>query len=140
MGTVGRAITGQGGTVAQNEITNRLKDILESHTIVHDGTNPINGEDEYFLSKNGNAIKVVRDENGHVVQALGGFQLENMRQNVESDARGVTTCNVTKPFEGLKNGQTYVINHLFSMKEKADLGEGRAPGAHLPQCVQHPDE
>ena len=87
-----------------------MKDILESHTIVHDGTNPINGEDEYFLSKNGNAIKVERDENGHVVRAFGGFQLENIRQNIDSGTTGVTSCEVTKPFEGLKNGQTYVMD------------------------------
>lgn len=109
-GTIGRAITGQGGTVQQGEITNRLKDILESHTIVHDGTNPIDGEDEYFLSKNGNAIKVVRDENGHVIKAMGGFQLENQRQHINTEIVGVTECDVTKPFEGLKNGQTYVMD------------------------------
>ena len=109
-GVTGRAITGQGASIQQSEITNRLKDILESHTIVHDGTNPIHGEDEYFLSKNGNAIKVARDENGTVTQVWGGFQLENLRQGISSENPGVDTCNVTKAFESLKNGQTYILD------------------------------
>ncbi|MCR4921447.1 MAG: hypothetical protein K5945_07050 [Bacteroidaceae bacterium] len=109
-GVTGRAITGQGASIQQQEITNRLKDILESHTIVHDGTNPIHGEDEYFLSKNGNAIKVARDENGTVTQVWGGFQLENQRQGISSENPGVDTCLVTKAFESLKNGQTYILN------------------------------
>lgn len=98
------------GKVEQTDITNRLKDILESHTIVHDQYNPINGEDEYFLSKNGNAIKVVRDENHKIIEVKGGFQLENERNGVENETEGVKTCKVTKPFEDLKNGQTYVLD------------------------------
>ena len=109
-GEIGRPLTGSGASLQQDEITNRLKDILESHTIVHDGTNPINGEDEYFLSKNGNAIKVVRDENHKVVALKGGLQLENERNGMAGDNPGETQCKVTKPFESLKNGQTFIVN------------------------------
>ena len=109
-GEIGRPLTGSGASLQQDEITNRLKDILESHTIVHDGTNPINGEDEYFLSKNGNAIKVVRDENHRVVALKGGLQLENERNGMAGDNPGETQCKVTKPFESLKNGQTFIVN------------------------------
>ena len=98
--------------IEPTDIVNRLKDILESHTIVHDGTNPIDGEDEYFLSKNGNAIKVVRDENNNIIAAKGGFQLENERQGFTGNGvnKGVTQCEVTAPFPNLKNGGTYVLD------------------------------
>ena len=109
IGTIGTALQGSVATINEGDITNRLKDILESHTIVHDGTNPIHGEDEYFLSKNGNAIKVIRDEEGAIVAAKGGFQLENERQGITSTTPGVLSCEVTAPFDNLKNGQTYVL-------------------------------
>ena len=111
IGSVGKKLA-SGTDIDPNEIINRLKDILESHTIVHDGTNPIDGEDEYFLSKNGNAIKVVRDENNNIIAAKGGFQLENERQGFTGHGinKGVTTCNVTAPFPNLKNGGTYVMD------------------------------
>lgn len=105
----------KGDGINASDITNRLKDILESHTIVHDGTNDIKGVDEYFLSKNGNAIKVVRDAENHIVEAQGALQIETQRDAEESgrtveENPGVLTCKVTKPSEGLKNGQTYVLN------------------------------
>ena len=113
----GETIGSVGGRLMTNDIeptdiTNRLKDILESHTIVHDGTNPIDGEDEYFLSKNGNAIKVVRNENNEIIAAKGGFQLENERQGITGNGKdkGITSCIVTSPFPNLKNGGTYVMD------------------------------
>ena len=111
IGSIGSKFS-TGTDIPEEEITNRLKDILESHTIVHDGTNPIDGEDEYFLSKNGNAIKVVRDENNNIIAAKGGFQLENERQGFTGNGlnKGVTICEVTAPFPNLKNGSTYVLD------------------------------
>ena len=109
-GTIGNKLAGSNSSMQESEVTNRLKDILESHTIVHDGTNPIHGEDEYFLSKNGAPIKVVRDANGTVIQAMGGLQLENQRQGLENVNPGVAICNVKRPYEGLKNGQTYILD------------------------------
>ena len=110
IGDKGGQLMSSAGSIDEKDILNRLKDILESHTIVHDGTNPIDGEDEYFLSKNGNAIKVVRDENNNIIAAKGGFQLENERQGIESTNPGVTECKVTAPFPNLKNGGTYVMD------------------------------
>ena len=110
IGDKGDQLMSSAGYIDDTDITNRLKDILESHTIVHDGTNPIDGEDEYFLSKNGNAIKVVRDENNNIIAAKGGFQIENERQGYTSTNPGVTICEVTAPFPNLKNGGTYVMN------------------------------
>ena len=129
VGTIGNLIPGT-SLYTNSEVTNRLKDILESHTIVHDGTNPmahtgegnnklptqeyygINTSDplpEYYLSKNGNAVKVIRDENDKVIAVKGGFQLENERQGIESETPGVTTCNITEPNE-TDNGYTFVLD------------------------------
>ena len=109
IGSRGQQLVGAAGKIDAADITNRLKDILESHTIVHDGTNPIDGEDEYFLSKNGNAIKVIRDEENNIIGAKGGFQIENERNGITVENPGVTSCKVTDPFPNLKNGSTYVL-------------------------------
>ena len=121
VGSIGSVIPGA-NTYENGEVSNRLKDILESHTIVHDGTNPMTRADqkyygidpstpldEYYLSKNGNAIKVVRDENDSVIAIKGGFQLENERQGVVSENPGVLTCKLTKT-RNVDNGHTYVLN------------------------------
>ena len=121
LGTIGNMIPGT-NQYDNNEVVNRLKDILESHTIVHDGTNPMTREDqkyygidtstpldEYYLSKNGNAVKVVRDDNDSVIAVKGGFQLENERLGVVSDNPGVTSCKLTKT-RNVDNGHTYVLN------------------------------
>ena len=130
MGTTGSKIGGTQGKVEDTEVINRLKDILESHTIVHDGTNPmthtgqvgqehwglstITELDEYYLSKNGNAVKVVRDENDSIIAFKGGFQLENERQarrgilNLDEPDPGILECEVEKP-RYMDNGNTYII-------------------------------
>ena len=110
VGTIGNALQGTNATINQSDIINRLKDILESHTIVHDGTNPIRSEDNYYVSKNGNAIKIIRDEEGNIIEAKGGFQIENERNGIVSSTPGITSNVVTKPYDGLKNGQTYVLD------------------------------
>ena len=114
IGSIGKKYGSSAGKIEdETEITNRLKDILESHTIVHDGTNPIDGEDEYFLSKNGNAIKVVRNENNEIIAVKGGFQLENERQGYygNENSKGVTRCDVKVggAYPHLANGGTYVL-------------------------------
>jgi uncharacterized surface protein with fasciclin (FAS1) repeats len=129
IGTIGNLIPGT-SLYTNGEVTNRLKDILESHTIVHDGTNPmahtgggnnklptqeyygINPTDplpEYYLSKNGNAVKVIRDENDKIIAVKGGFQLENEREGIVSTTPGVLNCVVTEPNE-TDNGYTFVLN------------------------------
>ena len=126
-------ITGKNAAQSPSEVVNRLKDILESHTIVHDETNPLthkgigNNEKlptqeyygldtnlplpEYYISKNGNAIKVTRDPNDEnkIIEMKGGFQLENERQGVISDNEGVTTCKITETNE-TDNGYTLVLD------------------------------
>ena len=127
VGTIAGVIPGN-SLYENSEVTNRLKDILESHTIVHDGTNPMTREDqkyygidtstpldEYYLSKNGNAVKVVRDENDSVIAVKGGFQIENERYFEKNGLdpagaeRGVLSCKLTKT-RNVDNGHTYVLN------------------------------
>ncbi len=109
-GTIGRAITGQGAAIStgtDSETTNRLKDIVESHIIYNQD---IHSRNEYFETIGGNIVKVERDENGEIKKVFGGFQLENNRQGITSEAPGVEVCNVGLAFENLKNGQTYAID------------------------------
>ncbi len=123
VGTIGTRILGQ-NQYENSEVSNRLKDILESHTIVHDESNPMTRDlqkffgvdtskplDEYFLSKNGNAVKVVRNEKEEVIAVKGGFQLENERLGIESQTPGVTSCEVSKWRYGgdTGNGDTYIL-------------------------------
>ena len=134
VGTIGANIPGTSAQLADNtEIVNRLKDILESHTIVHDGTNPMAHKaeqsdykyklptqeyygipttdplPEYYLSKNGNAVKIERDDAGEITAIKGGFQLENERMGIESDVNGVTKCLIEEK-NLTDNGYTFVLN------------------------------
>ena len=97
-------------TIIESEIINRLKDILESHTIVHDGTNPIDSRNEYFLAKNGSAIKMTRDSEGNIIRVQGGFQLENERKGINlaqgEDGASISPANT----HNLENGRTYVLD------------------------------
>ncbi len=112
-------------TIDETEIVNRLKDILESHTVVLEGVDEINsGIDEYYLAKNGAAIKVARatgtDGNQHVVKVQGGFQIENeekgitgtisaANQNKYLGILGIQTNNVTDE-HNMDNGTTYILD------------------------------
>ncbi len=95
----------------ETELLNRLKDILESHTIVHDGTNPIDNEDEYYIAKNHAALKVTKDADHNIVKVQGGFQLENERAGIVNGDRGTLSVEV-KPSNTnhMANGTTYIID------------------------------
>ncbi len=100
----------EGETIGQDEVVNRLKDILESHTIVHDGTNPIDSEDEYYITKNGAAVKVTRGDDNAIVRVQGGYQLENERAGITGGAQGSTGITITTANTNqMQNGRTYVI-------------------------------
>ena len=98
--------------IADAEIVNRLKDILESHTIVHDGTNPILGsEDQYYLAKNGSAIKLTRDPSNpdNIIKVQGGYQLENERYGILDGDPGTLNLHITERYDK-KNGSTFLLN------------------------------
>ena len=117
-GTIGKDRTTQ--TTSNNEIINRLRQMLEQQTIVHDGTeNTINtDEDEYYLSKNGMAVKVLRhketdpntgEEVSRVYRVQGGFQLENEREGLQHNHPGILYCGVNEK-GNYKNGWTYTLD------------------------------
>ncbi len=109
-GTIGRDLSTQ--TTNQQEVVNRMRQLLEHNTIVHEnGINAINTEeDEYYLSKNGMGIKVTRGQNGEgVIKAQGGFQLENEREGLAHNHPGILYCNVLEKGE-YKNGCTFTLD------------------------------
>ena len=110
IGTIGGPLPGSLGTCSNEEVINRLKDILYSHTIVNDGTQDIHSRNEYYRTFGGDVVKVVRDASGKIVGAKGTFQLENERQGINTGTRGVTECVVTNSYESLTNGQTYALD------------------------------
>ena len=123
-GEIGGKYGSNAATANQTEIVNRLKDILESHTLVLDGKDEINTDiDEYYIAKNGCAMKVTRGIiNGKptITQIQGGFQLENVENDivgsigsassvVHEEVRGIQENKVTERYEQ-KNGFTYMLD------------------------------
>lgn len=107
--------------MTNTEITNRMKDILESHTIVlEDGMEEIDSDiDEYYLTKNNSAIKVTR-EGGKIVRVQGGFQLENEQKGITgnisdqnkdafTEIKGMQNSNVEEE-QMMSNGNTYILD------------------------------
>ena len=140
IGTIGNMIPGT-RLYTNSEVTDRLKDILYSHTIVNDGTQNIHSRNEYYRTYGGDVVKVVRDASGKIVGAKGTFQLENERQNIVSETPGVTECTVTDSYESLSNGQTYALDaplvptyrSLWSMMTNdADMRDKEGFGGETP--------
>ena len=108
-------------TEGRNDVVNRLKDILESHTIViTNGRDEIDTDvDTFYLAKNGSPVRVTR-ENGHIVKVQGAFQIENEKNGIEgfvgdangmkyAEARGVQYNHVTEA-QTMANGVTYTLD------------------------------
>lgn len=109
-GVRGREIIGQ--VPDQSEYLNRLSDILETHTIVHNtDVEPagIHSGNEYFLSKNGSPIRI-KERNG-VVTAQGGMQIENEKAGggTANSVPGFYYSTTETEYEK-SNGTTYCIN------------------------------
>lgn len=132
-------------SMQQSEIVNRMRQLLEHNTIVHeDGINAINTEeDEYYLSKNGMGIKVTRDETG-VVKAQGGFQIENEREGLAHNHPGILYCNVIAK-NNYKNGWTFTIDaplipaarSVFSVMSNIKRGQMGEPGDYsAPEVIE----
>ena len=109
VGTIGTMIPGT-SQYTNSEVTNRLQDILYSHTVVNDGIQDIHSRNEYYRTISGDVVKVVRDANGNIIGAKGTFQLENERLNIESETPGVIECKVEDSYESFSNGQTYTLD------------------------------
>lgn len=142
-GTIGADMRSQ--QLTQSEIINRLRQMLEHNTIVHqNGINAINTEeDEYYLSKNGMGIKVIRSTNDNgetrVIRAQGGFQLENEREGlVQGQDLGIQYCNVVEEGD-YKNGWTFTLDaplipaarSVFSVLSNIKRGQKGDPTQYL---------
>lgn len=103
-------------TVSDATLGNRLKDMLETHTIIHEDFTESTGIDEtkvgvesqkqYYVSKNGSVIrteKATSRENGMTVQ--GGWQIAN-----ESECEVTGFDDKSAQTNGYGNGFAYMIN------------------------------
>lgn len=109
-GAIGDTI--KSATIGTDVIANRLKDMLESHTIVHENATErqlgIESGNEFYLTKNGAAIKVQNPEKREKgAMVYGGFQLESKAKGYTDTL--LTECKVSEYFKK-DNGWTYVIN------------------------------
>ncbi len=113
-GTIGDLLATE--TISETCYGNRLKDMLETHTIIHEDNSSITGIDEtatgvecnqqYFISKNGSVIKVenaAKRKGGMTVQ--GGWQIANgeKRKVTGFDDKSAQT-------NGYGNGYAYTID------------------------------
>ena len=141
-GIIGRDLSSQ--SLNNNEIIDRLRLLLQNHTIAHDqGINAINTEeDEYYLSKHGMGIKVTRDVTG-VVRVQGGFQLENEREGLQHNHPGILYCNVIKKGE-YKNGWAFTLDapmipaarSVFSVLSNIQRGQLGDPSNYSDAAVE----
>lgn len=97
----------------QTECLNRLGDILDTHTIVHNVNEEPNGitpdGNEYYLSKSGSPIRV--RFNGNKLQVQGGMQIENEKNypGLSGTIPGFYYAETENIYEKT-NGTTYCIN------------------------------
>lgn len=134
--------------ITQDEIINRMRQMLEQLTIVHEnGTNAINTEEnEYYLSKNGMGIKVKRELNDkgemRVTKVQGGFQLENERENIPNANPGIQYCKVVES-GNYKNGWAFTLNSpiipaarsVFSVLSNIKRGQQGNASEYLDETV-----
>ena len=109
-GVKGRELVGT--KPGQDECLNRLGDILETHTIVHDVAQEPDGVksgNEYYLTKSGSPIRVT--VNGNNVQAQGGMQIENQKTypGLSGTVPGFYYASTEQTYEKT-NGTTYCVN------------------------------
>lgn len=143
-GSIGGPLMGT--TISQGDFIDRLRQILEGSTIVHDGDkNTINtDEDEYYVAKNGMGIKVIRNTEGNkVIAAQGGFQLENERAGLAQSNPGIIRCDVNESGD-YKNGCTFTLNaplipasrSVFSVLSNIERGKEGSMNDYLDQDAQ----
>lgn len=133
-------------TLSKDDFIDRLRQILEGSTIVHTGkTNTINtDEDRYYVAKNGMGIKVTR-ENGRVVKAQGGFQIENEKAGFAPVNPGLVYCNVDLDENSeFKNGYAFTMDaplipasrSVFSVMSNMERGKEGATADYIDQTAE----
>jgi hypothetical protein len=105
--------------VAQGVYENRLKDMLETHTIIHEDKSDVTGIDEtktgvecdqhYYITKNGAAIYVEgatrRDTEGNPMTVKGGWQI-----NTDTEAKVLKFADQSEETNGYGNGFAYTLD------------------------------
>lgn len=124
-GTIMEELSDQNNQIDIDQIANRMIDIMESHTIIHEAGETLLNGNEFFMAKNGAPVQVLFSGGkpgvtGNTVTGVrGGFQMENYEQfetdlevdETTGDYHGVTKCDVLpdKTFQQ-KNGWSYMID------------------------------
>lgn len=144
-GTIGKRIT---SAISTEETCNRLKDLLESHTFVLDALEEIDTDvDEYYLSKIGSPIRVIRDKDkGVITKVQGGFQVENEANGLQNVNNGITE-NKVKDLHKQLNGRTYILDSpivstyrsVYSILTDNDNVDGSEYKAFYDLCVPNMD-
>lgn len=106
------------GSVSAAQINNRLKDLLDSHIIVHSDEESATGFgslNQYYITKGGSAVKISNREDGTLSSdfdqtqpgffAQGGFQIDN-----DSVVTVTRTYDRREETTGYGNGMTYIID------------------------------
>lgn len=107
------------GTINSTVIYNRLKDMMDSHLVVHTGDDASEGfgsGNEYYVTRGGSAIRIsnMTDQNTPGFQVQGGFQIDHD-----------SVCNVLRTFDrrqettGYGNGMTYLIDRPIQTTTKS---------------------
>ena len=114
--TIGEKATGSNANVATNVMENRLKDMLETHTIIHEDGSDITGIDEtatgvecnkhYFISKNNVPVYIENaSARANGMTAQGGMQIAN-----GTNSRVIGFDDKSAQTNGYGNGYAYAIN------------------------------
>ena len=110
-GLIGGPVVGT-TTVSQTEKINRLKDILETHTIVHSETETqgVKSGNEYYISKSGAPIRVLNASGDDMnMKFQGAMQVEQEEWVAQLSNPGVRYSSVTIPYNKV-NGWTYCLD------------------------------
>ena len=110
---------GNSKSVTEAVFGNRLKDMLETHTIIHEDKTSITGIDEtttgvecnqhYYIAKNGAVVYVDgatrRDNEGNPMIVKGGWQL-----NTDTELKVLKFADQSEQTNGYGNGFAYTIS------------------------------
>ena len=115
------------GSVSADQINNRLKDLLDSHIIVHSDAESKTGFgslNQYYVTKGGSAVKISNREDGTLssdfdqtqagFNVQGGFQIDN-----DSIITVERTYDRREETTGYGNGMTYIINRPIQTTMKS---------------------
>ena len=117
--------------VSMDDMAGVLTDILQTHTLVHQNeaelisqqkTLAVEDRDQYYVTKNNDALKLTFSPDGTLNYIQGGFQIENEQAGIgqtspddtTEETLGTAYCKVlkdqTQEFTPGGNGDTYIIN------------------------------